>query len=323
MTENIITAEGCAYNDLKRHLKEWIAINKTAIGPGKKFSIYKNGRGKHVIKTYDDIDNRLFTELYIFLKKSPSVSRSEIYGYTEIANEGWFPTELTNFKAMLFSLNCDQEDCKIYGITREGKVFSKHMVTGETAYPEMPNTYRSLINTSILGNPEVIKTPDIRESKSVREQKGRYKRLNGALIILGILYAVSLLVKDTYLFLQWNFWLPLAFIGYLFFDNGIPVMKGTFHKAFAASIAIFAYTVILSFYYKDTSYIFLTRTAGCGPLLFILMHRYMARGFKRWKGRQPDLDRDRFPDNMYWLVLFLGVMLISFLVGEKLLPILT
>lgn len=323
---NIITVEGCSYDTLKRTINQWITIHKNDLPYETSFKLYKNGLENHIVKTDDNLDNNFFSALTAHINTLQNVSPSfVVYGFTAISGDGWFPVEYTGNDVMLFFLR-DNLNKAIYGVTQSGSVFSKSC-DGEFSYPQLPKSYRGIvINFAVLKKPEEITTPKKPESKTARQQRVRRQRLNIALGTLGFFYILSLTASlDPYRFLQWNLWLPVMFAIYLFTDNMIPHMNGTYYRALGASLLIFAYSIVLSIAYDDTSYIRAPRVMGCGPLVLVLLQRYGGKIFKKHTGRFPEPERDRnfSPDNLYWAALWIALIFICIFIGNTLLPLLS
>ena len=81
--DNLITIKGGVYNDIKKALKQWIELYNDQLQDELTFELYKNGRGNHIIKADNRLDNELFYYLVNYLKYPKNIEYNiKIEGFT-------------------------------------------------------------------------------------------------------------------------------------------------------------------------------------------------------------------------------------------------
>ena len=92
--KNILFIEGGACADIKKALVQWIDLSSDILGEGLTFELYKDERGKHIIKADDNLSNEQFNYLLNYLKYPEDIEyKINITGYTTITKPTVFPAK--------------------------------------------------------------------------------------------------------------------------------------------------------------------------------------------------------------------------------------
>ena len=83
MSDNLIFINGGAYANIKKALRQWMTTYSDDLPDDLTFEIYKNARGKHIIKADERLNNWLFYFLINYLNYHEVIEHKvEIEGFT-------------------------------------------------------------------------------------------------------------------------------------------------------------------------------------------------------------------------------------------------
>jgi len=121
---NLIIIKGGSYNDLKKALRQWIDLYSDDLISDITFELYKNGRGNHILKVDDRLDNERFYYLVNYLNYPEGIDyKVEVEGFTTVINDWKNQRDLVNKKLIVYISNFDIEGDNVYVVTENDETY--------------------------------------------------------------------------------------------------------------------------------------------------------------------------------------------------------
>ncbi|HMK27852.1 MAG TPA: hypothetical protein VK483_17595 [Chitinophagaceae bacterium] len=313
--KNILFIEGGACADIKKALVQWIDLSSDILGEGLTFELYKDERGKHIIKADDNLSNEQFNYLLNYLKYPEDIEyKINITGYTTITKPTVFPAKRMGEEILIFIPESDDEYDNVYWVTKDSQVY-KTDFGGTTIESDISKTFEEAeFNSSEYPPPEIfysrrVSQPEpepVDEAESERKISKRFKIIS---VIIAALIAVSLFFyNDPLTFIKMNRIIGFGTAFWFFCDDKMLRLNKYFNLSFliAIIIAFYGYQVRHSppLFYKFVGNLELVLSI---PLIFLTVQKLLRIGFKTIMKREPGIERPirRFADFIY-LVLLIG-----------------
>ena len=147
ITEKIIIIKGGSYNDVKKALRQWIDLYLDNPSDDFRLELYKNGRGRHIVKVDQRVKNDLFFYLVNYLKYPEGIEYNvDIEGFTT----GEANSNLDDQELLVYISENDKEYDNVYiaykvlfkrepEVNRNGKfadvIYTLILLLGLTALP--------------------------------------------------------------------------------------------------------------------------------------------------------------------------------------------
>ncbi len=320
---NIIFIEGGAYTDIKKALGQWLDASADTLTAGLFFELYKNERGKHIVKADDKLENEQFNYLLNYLKYPEDIEyKIEVTGFTKISKPTIFPIERIGEEILVFIPESDDEYDNVYWVTKDGQVF-KTDFGGKTFESGISKIYEELeFNSEKFPPPEIFcskriedNTIDTIESEGNKETIG--KRFRIISILIGALIFFSLIFyKNPSVFLDINKAIGFGTAAWFFADYRMLSVNKYFNLSLLIAIGIVFYGYLVR--QTDPIYKFVGNLEWTFsiPLIFLIAQKPLRIGFKLIMKREPVLEKPlpSFVDFIYIVLLFVSVFFISQLI---------
>lgn len=218
-TDNYILIEGGSYKKIKKALTDWIQMHSKDLNANATFQLFKNGKGKHIIKADKELDNEQFYYLVNYLKYPIDIEYDiNVVGYTIGRQEN----QLHNKILQVYISERDIEGDNVYVATQENKNY-KIDFGGKIMQIQDSVSFKNVIIPK-LSESEILNN----NSKKVRKQKDkiintkidkRFKFLSSAIVIVYLLLFVVLYLNwNTSFFVKSLWYLNLGVALWLFID---------------------------------------------------------------------------------------------------------
>ncbi|MCF7567281.1 hypothetical protein L3X37_02730 [Sabulilitoribacter arenilitoris] len=316
---NLIIIKGGSYINIKKALQQWIDLYSENFSNNLQFELYKNGRGNHIIKADDRLDNNRFFYLVNYMDYPENINYNvDIKGYTK-ARE--LDKQLDNQELLIYIPKSDTEYDNVYAVTKDNRHFKIDFggkikeVTGDITF--------SSHNIEKLENPETLKASlhkrKKREEDSVDSIK---KRFNIIFIIFIIVLFLNLIVPhlkvDVEVFQKTTLFTGMG-VGLWFFMDYEMLRHNSFYlKSFLIALGFYYYGLFLEHHYS--SY-FSNMTAGnfLYPLTLLIVQYPTRRIYKLIFNREPEVDKHgKIADLIYTMILFFSFAILPFLIVDYL-----
>ncbi len=157
--ENIIVLKGGEYADIRKAFDRWVEASSGTLEADLSFEFYKGGPGIFIIKADDKLPNDRFSFLLNYLVYPEDMdNRSEITGYTTIADHDFFPTEKIGEDIFIFIPADDDEYDVVYWVMKNNRVY-KTDFGGKTTESVLSKIYPEFVfDPNEYAVPEIITT---------------------------------------------------------------------------------------------------------------------------------------------------------------------
>lgn len=285
--ENIVFIKGGAYNDIKKALRQWVDLYTSDLPDGLIFELYKNGRGNHIIKADDRLDNESFFYLVNYLNYPEGIEyKIDIEGFTTGKDEYL----LKNKVLLVYIPLNDKEHDNVFVTTSENENF-KIDFGGKVSMQGEGKIFR-LPDKPALDNPEILKANKkevsrIQQQKNSDNLKKRFSIIS--LIVLGA-YLLNLLVpifsNDIMTFERTTWVICLGLGGWFSLDCEMLSNDRYYFKCFWIAIGSLLYGYLISDYFlpyfSETLF-----AASMGPLTLLVVQWPTRRAYKLIFRREP------------------------------------
>lgn len=323
---NILFIEGGTYTDIKKALGQWLDASTDILTPGLFFELYKNGRGKHIVKADDKLENEQFNYLLNYLKYPEDIDyKIEVTGVTTIFEPTVFPIERIGEEILIFIPESDDEYDNVYWVTKDGQVF-KTDFGGKTfesnvlkiheepefnpdEFPPPENFY----SKRVADNPIDTIGPEVNE-EIIGKRFRVFSILIGALIFFSLLF-----YKNPSVFLDINKVIVFATLAWFVTDYTMLSTNKYFNLSFLFAIAIVSYGYLVRQSHPFYKFVGNLEWTLSIPLIFLIVQKPLRIGFKLIMKREPVLEKPlpSFVDFIYIALLFVSVILITQLIPRK------
>ena len=307
---NLITIKGGSYDDVKKALRQWIDLYSEDLEIEISFVLYKNGRGSHIIKVDDGLDNERFYYLVNYLNFPEGIEyKIDIEGFTISLDQ----KELQNKKILVYVSDKDTEGDSVFVVTEDNETFKIDFggkvtkVTGNKIY--------KLPDINLLNDPEIIRLNKKEYTKN-REEKSKAnitKRVKP--IILGIftLFLASYLTfSNLNTFLSINSAICFLVWGWLWIDYKLLQVSRHYFVVLGLSTVILIYGYFLSEKYIHLHNAGLVKNGAVLPIFFLILQRPLRYIFKAVMKREPVVDKPAptFADFVYIFILIVTTLIV-------------
>lgn len=311
MINNLIIIQGGAYNDIKKALRQWIELYSKDIEEGIVFQLFKKGRGLHLIKADNKLDNERFFYLINYLKYPENIQYdATVEGFTKGGSEN----VLKNKNLLVYISPTDNEYDNVLIATSENENFKVDF--GGRIIKTAENKQYKLPTDLNLEFPETIKVK--RKVIADKEQKNNNteieKRFRIISIIAVCLLIIGILIKqyDSYLFIKYSFFFGTGIGLWFFVDYKILQSKKLYFFCVGIAIGYLLFILIIT---GETSKQ-LIEYAALNSLTLLLIQKPTRLLYKTILNREPIVDRPppTFWDAVYMIILVLGFLVLPFLI---------
>ncbi|WP_417603135.1 hypothetical protein [Owenweeksia hongkongensis] len=309
MIENLITIRGGAYSDVKKALKQWIALYSKDLEDGLAFQIYKKGRGNHIIQADKRLDNERFFYLVNYLHYPEGIEyKIDIQGFTI----GKGKNILKGENLLVYISSKDKAGDNVFVTTETGQNFKVDFGRGISKATE--STIFNIPDNLTFENAEVF-TVDKKFATHERqvEQEGhikkRFKRVS--IITLGLLLvSLVLLFYGKEVFVQFNLILGIM-LGVWFFSD-YKMLQSSKYYIYSLFVALIFLLYGIFANGELSNSVDLIELGVLFPISLLIVQRPARLIFKFLLKREPVVDRPvpTFWDGVYTLLLFLSFILL-------------
>src|SRR5689334_8282001 len=121
--KNIIVLKGGDPIDIRKAFDQWAGLSSDTLEAGLSFEFYKGASRMVIIRADDRLPNDQFSFLLNYLVYPEDMdNRSEITGYTIIADDDFFPKEKIGEDIFVFIPADDDEYDVVYWVTKDNNV---------------------------------------------------------------------------------------------------------------------------------------------------------------------------------------------------------
>ncbi len=319
---NILFVRGGSYADVKKALRQWIDSYESQLEADAVFKIYKNGRGNHVIRADESLDNMLFYFLVNYISYPEGIDYSvKVEGFTKGTNI----SRLIGKKLLVVLPEIDTEYDNVLLVTEDNQCYKMDFGGKLTESPEV-RLYREP-SFVISETPEVLK---VRVKKEKEERVEDYEKIDArfkwitAFIIVAHLLNLLILgpfsVEGAFSFKDTLGFLFAGTALWFYMDYKMLRDVGAYLKCVALAFGGLIYWYLIlqinpdQLQAKGASFLMFT------PLILLLIQWPLRMLYILLLKREPIVDRrpEKFTDSIYSMILFLSSMLISMGLGSSL-----
>jgi len=317
VTDNTIFISGGAYDDIKKALKQWIALYSIDLQHDLTFELFKNGRGNHVIKADQRLDNEKFYYLVNYLNYPEEIEyKVDIKAFTTGKDENI----LKNKKLLVYVSQNDKDGDNVFVTTYDNKNYKvdfggKILETKEGKIFQLPEVTK-------LDNPEIIKLnkKEITRHNEETSSKNIEKRFKLILAITIALYILSLLTSfyDTQMFIKSTFFFGMGLGLWFFMDDEMLQYDKYYIYGFLISVVFLCYTVLVKKELNKTD-LDLLDLGAFYPMTLLIVQWPTRKIYLALFKREPKVDKfGKFADMIYSLILIIGFTVLPFLIMDNL-----
>ena len=317
MTDNTIFISGGAYDDIKKALRQWIVLYSIDLQDDLTFELFKNGRGNHVIKADQRLDNERFYYLVNYLNYPEEIQyKVDIKAFTTGKDENI----LKNKKLLVYISQKDKDGDNVFVTTYDNKNYKvdfggKILEANEGKIFQLPDVAN-------FDNPEIIKfdKKEITKHNEETSSKNIEKRFKLILAITIALFILSLLTSfyDTQMFIKSTFFFGMGLGLWFFMDDEMLQSDKYYIYGFLISVVFLCYTVLVKKELNKTNLDFLDLGAFY-PLTLLIVQWPTRKIYLALFKREPKVDKfGKFTDMIYSLILLIGFTVLPFLIMDNL-----
>ena len=306
--DNLIFINGGTYANIKKALRQWMKDYSDDLPDDLTFELYKNGRGRHIIKADERLDNWFFYFLVNYLNFPEGIEpRVQIEGFTTGKNND----VLKNEKMLVYISPYDEDGDNVYVTTSSNKNykidFAVEITEADETKPYLLPSNQHFVNPELLR----IKKGEISREQEEKSKKSTEKRLNIISTIVFFAFIINLLIpkfpNGIIIFKDSTAILFLCVGVWFFIDTGILKSNSTYLKCLLIAIGCLFY------------YFFIVKNLIFEPLIFpslfpltiLIIQRPSRSLFKAIFKREPETNfHGKITDFIYSLILFVGSILL-------------
>ena len=302
---NLIIIKGGAYRDVKKALRQWIKAYRDDLLE-MRFELYKNGRGNHILKADERLDNDKFYFLVNYLDYPENIIYTvDVRGFTLGTDENI----LKGKNLMVYLPKFSVEGDNVYVCTSENENF-KVDFGGKISRIDDDKVYEYPKPIS-LTDPEVIKVNKRRKRTTKSDEDPIQKRFKIiSIILIGALFLGGVHYHRVDYYLLHNAAIGAAtwlwfFIDYKMLQQG----RHYVHSMFIA-LFLFVYGSYIKNNHFDQFEIELVETGMIMPLFFLSLQWPFRFIFKLIVKREPVIEKPvpSFADGVYTIsLMFLSI----------------
>lgn len=279
------------------------------------FSLYKDGRAKHIIEVDKRLDNTHFFFLINYLKYPENIDYNPIInGYCIATDNAYFSDELNNVIQVFAPKNESITDV-IQVVTENNKAIQIDF-SGKVEAVTIEKSFETMDFTAHSNNAkQVVKLP---EKLAEDEKLGlNYNSFSKRFAIISISYIILLLSSiyfiDSKEYNNYFVYLIIAPFGWLIFEHDYLFKTKTYIKMLLFSITLVLIGMCVA-RFKLLKSPALPFAILCSPFVFLIMQKALSSIYMAIFKRRPDIiDRSFVEVIFYQIPLFVLPVIISIL----------
>jgi len=313
-----IVIDGMARNDLRKALRQWIALYEKDLPSGLAFTLHDAGDGRHVLVADDRLDPERFHYLVNYLHYPEGIAHeARVEGFTTAMDPKYYPQASIGKRMMLYVPCDDREGDNVYAVTSEGREWKldfggrlEEVRTGKR-YLEPAHDLRGSepveVFTTRGRTAPLVAPPDLGMPKSTR----RFTIIAG--ITVGILALGHLGIRHPGHLLMLSSFTGVGVYSWFLVDHVHLRSTAWWFKCNLLAVLLWGHAWLLldrSIGFSEADMLVIVAPIPLLPLLFQLPLR---RVFKWIVGREPFVSRPApsVPDFIYMVLLILLPLLTS------------
>jgi|GEM_PF-1273270 len=197
---NFIIISGGLGDDIKKALRQWLALYSTELVNNIKFELFKLGQERFLIVADKRINNEYFNYLINYLRYPEDIEYSiSVEGYTILCDKEIYPQNLLDKKAQIYISDNDKEYDNVFLTTEDNETY-KIEFSGKVSRLNESRTFSIPdIDTNLLQKPEKIvlnkkKIAELENEKMMKSVKNRFR-------IILTLAVIVVAINSFYLFI--------------------------------------------------------------------------------------------------------------------------
>lgn len=315
--DNLIVIKGGAYNDLKKALRQWLDLYSKELQDDLTFELFKNGKGNHIIKADQRLDNERFYYLVNYLNYPIEIDyKVDIKAFTTGKDENI----LKNKKLLVYISQSDKDGDNVF-VTTSDNMNYKVDFGGKISEANESKMFKPPAFNQ-LDNPEIIKLnkSKISQHKKKTSKNNIEKRFKVISFIAIFLFVISLLVSfyDTQIYIRMTFFFGMGLGLWFFVDYEMLQSDKYYIHSLLISILFLSYSILVK---KELNKINLdfVDLGAFHPLSILIVQWPTRKLYLSLFKREPKIDRyGKFSDLIYTLILFLSFAVLPLLIMDKL-----
>ena len=315
--DNQILISGGAYNDIKRALRQWIDLYSESLQDGLTFELFKNGRGNHIIKADERLDNERFYYLVNYLNYPEGIEyKIDIEGFTT----GKEKNVLKDQKLLVYISPTDKEGDNVFVATADNNNY-KIDFGGEISVTREKKLFR-LPSIQNLDNPEILRVNKQEVSRHIKEKSkdNIQKRFRIISFLAIILFFASLFPSfyDTQTFIRTTFLFGMGLGFWFFVDFKMLQSDKYYFYCLLICAGFLGYTVLVKEALNNMK-IDLVDLGAFHPLTLLIIQWPTRKIYILLFKREPEVDKHgKFADVIYTIILFLSFAVLPLIIMDNL-----
>nr|WP_320037906.1 hypothetical protein [uncultured Bacteroides sp.] len=197
---NFIIISGGLGDDIKKAIRQWLALYSTELVNNIKFELFKLGQERFLIVADKRINNEYFNYLINYLRYPEGIEYNiSIDGYTTLCDKEIYPQNLLDKKAQIYISDNDKEYDNVFLTTEDNETY-KIEFSGKVSRLNESRTFSIPdIDTNLLQKPEIIvldkkEIAELENEKMMKSVKNRFR-------IILTLVVIVVAINSFYLFI--------------------------------------------------------------------------------------------------------------------------
>lgn len=334
---NFIIIRGGLGDDIKKAIRQWLALNSTDLVDNIKFELFKLGQERYLIVADKRINNEYFNYLINYLRYPEGIEYNiSVEGYTTLCDKEMYPKNLLDKKAQIYIPDNDKEYDNVYLTTEDNETYKIDFAGDVSRINEFRTFSIPDIDTNLLQKPERIvlnkkEIAELENEKMMKSVKNRFRIILTLVIIVVAINSFYLFIYQSsntgsiYMDLlgfkanssenEINFYTTLIlvfFVGYWFYLDYKMLRIDKYYS----------YSIIIAILYLAYGHFIREHLSSSGsflyygfyfPVLFLIIQKPVRLFFIRKFNREPIVEhRPPLLDGLYSMtILFLTFGIIS------------
>ncbi len=315
---NFIIIRGGLGDDIKKAIKQWLALNSTELVNNIKFELFKLGQERYLIVADKRINNEYFNYLINYLRYPEGIEYNiSIDGYTTLCDKKMYPQNLLDKKAQIYISDNDKEYDNVYLTTEDNETYKIDFAGDVSRLNESRTFSIPDIDTNLLQKPERIvlnkkEIAEIKNEKSKKNIKIRFRIILSLVFIIVAINSLSLFIYPTNDISSITTYILVFFVAF-WFDWDYKMLRIDKYYSYSIIIAILHLTYghfIREYLSDEGSFLYY---GFYFPILFLIIQKPVRLFFIRKFNREPIVEhRPPLLDGLYSMtILFLTFGIIS------------
>lgn len=316
--DNFIIIKGGLYNDIKKALRQWIALYSKDLVRNIKLELYGLGQERHLIVADKRLNNEKFNYLINYLRYPEGIEYNiSIEGYATVHDEKIYPQNLLNKKILVYLSDNDKEYDNVFVTTEDNETY-KIDFNGKVSRVYESKTFSIPdIDTNLLQKPERIaltkrEITDVENEKLKKSITNRFRIILALIIIIAAINSSSLFIYPNNDISSITTYLLVFFVA-IWFHWDYKMLRIDKYYCYSIIIALLhlAYGHFIREYLSDED-AFLYY-GFYFPILYLIIQKPVRLFFIRKFNREPIVEpHPPLLDGLYGItILFLTVGIIS------------